>query len=92
MINSTIQGGHSQKRWVGMCGEMAGDVLSVPILLGLGLDAFSMSATSIPQARKIVNNLSTKDCQELANKAINLQTIDEVNKLVTKFLQSKKLI
>ncbi|MDE6477268.1 MAG: hypothetical protein K2L48_03695 [Mycoplasmoidaceae bacterium] len=75
-----------------MCGEMAGDVLSIPLLLGLGLDAFSMSATSIPQARKIINNLSSAECSKLAQKALNLQTIDEVNKLVTKFLQSKKLL
>ena len=92
MINSTIQGGHSQKRWVGMCGEMAGDVLSVPILLGLGLDAFSMSATSIPQARKIINSLSKAECVELAKQALELETIDQVNTLVTKFLKSKKLI
>ncbi len=92
MINSTIQGGHSQKRWVGMCGEMAGDVLSVPILLGLGLDAFSMSATSIPQARKIINSLSKAECVELAKQALELETIDQVNALVTKFLKSKKLI
>ncbi len=92
LVASTINGGHSQKRWVGMCGEMAGDILSVPLLLGLGLDAFSMSATSIPQARKIINNLSSAECVELAQKALNLQTIDEVNKLVTKFLQSKKLL
>ncbi|MDE7433689.1 MAG: hypothetical protein K2M43_00860 [Mycoplasmoidaceae bacterium] len=75
-----------------MCGEMAGDVLSIPILLGLGLDAFSMSATSIPQARKIINNLSLKECQELAAKAIDLETIDQVNKLVTKFLESRNLL
>lgn len=92
LVSSTINGGHSQKRWVGMCGEMAGDVLSIPLLLGLGLDAFSMSATSIPQARKIINNLSSVECSKLAQKALNLQTIDEVNKLVTKFLQSKKLL
>lgn len=92
MINSTIQGGHSQKRWVGMCGEMAGDILSIPILLGLGLDAFSMSATSIPQARKIINSLSKTECIELAKQALELETINQVNLLVSKFLKVKKLI
>lgn len=71
---------------------MAGDPLSAPLLLGLGLDSFSMSSTSIPQARKIINNVTYKECQDLAKKALNLTTISEVNKLVTKFLQSKKLL
>lgn len=92
MVSMTIEGGHSCKRWVGMCGEMAGDPLSAPLLLGLGLDSFSMSSTSIPQARKIINNVTYKECQDLAKKALNLTTISEVNKLVTKFLQSKKLL
>ena len=75
-----------------MCGEMAGDILSVPILLGLGLDAFSMSATSIPNARKIINNLKKSDCEVLAKKALQLETIDQVNKLVTEFLRTKNLL
>ena len=75
-----------------MCGEMAGDILSIPILLGLGLDAFSMSATSIPKARMIINNLSQKECATLAKKALSLDTMEDVNELVEKFLKTKKLI
>jgi phosphotransferase system enzyme I (PtsI) len=74
-----------------MCGEMAGDINSVPILLGLGLDEFSMSATSIPKARKIINNLSFAECQKLAEKAIDLETIEQVNNLVSNFLKQKNL-
>lgn len=92
LVNLTIQGGHKKKRWVGMCGEMAGDILSIPILLGLGLDAFSMSATSIPKARMIINNLSQKECATLAKKALSLDTMEDVNQLVEKFLKTKKLI
>jgi phosphotransferase system enzyme I (PtsI) len=75
-----------------MCGEMAGDVGSLPLLLGLGLDEFSMSATSIPKARKIINNLSFVECQKLAQKALELETTQQVNNLVTNFLKQKNLI
>jgi phosphotransferase system enzyme I (PtsI) len=92
LIKSTIDGGHSNNRWVGMCGEMAGDVYSIPILLGLGLDEFSMSATSIPKARMIINHLSFQECQKLANKALTLETIDQVNNLVINFLRIKKIL
>jgi phosphotransferase system enzyme I (PtsI) len=92
IIDNTIKSGHNKKRWVGMCGEMAGDILSIPLLLGLGLDAFSMSATSIPKARKIVNNLNYKDCVAIAKKALTLETAVEVTALVKKFLKAKKLL
>jgi phosphotransferase system enzyme I (PtsI) len=75
-----------------MCGEMAGDALSIPLLLGLGLDAFSMSASSIPKARRIINNLNFKDCEKLAKKALTLETATEVTALVKKFLIKEDII
>jgi phosphotransferase system enzyme I (PtsI) len=75
-----------------MCGEMAGDINSVPLLLGLGLHEFSMSATSIPKARMIVNNLAYSECQKLAEKALTLETVEQVNNLVSNFLKQKQLI
>ena len=65
-----------------MCGEMAGDPNAAPLLLGLGLDEFSMSATSILRARKIINGLSKKEMEELADKAIHMQTEQEVLELL----------
>lgn len=82
LIKMTIDGAHKNGKWVGMCGEMAGDPTSVPVLLGLGLDEFSMSATSILQARKIVTSLSKKEMEELANKALECSTMQEVVELV----------
>ena len=82
LIKLTIDGAHSNGRWAGMCGEMAGDPYAVPVLLGLGLDEFSMSATSILPARKIVNSLSKKEMEELAAKALTLDTAEEVTELV----------
>ena len=78
----TIDGAHSQGKWAGMCGEMAGDPNAAPLLLGLGLDEFSMSATSILRARKIINGLSKKEMEELADKAIHMQTEQEVLELL----------
>ena len=65
-----------------MCGEMAGEPYAVPLLLGLGLDEFSMSATSILKARKMVTSLSKADCEKLAAEAVQLATAEEVLALV----------
>ena len=80
LIKMTIDGAHSQGKWCGMCGEMAGDSNAVPILLGL--DEFSMSASSILSARKQIRNLSKKDMEVLANKALEMSTEEEVLELL----------
>jgi phosphotransferase system enzyme I (PtsI) len=86
LIKMTIDGGHSQGKWVGMCGEMAGEELAVPVLLGLGLDEFSMSASSILQARKMVRSLSYAEMKKLAAEAMTKSTYDEVVELIKKSL------
>ena len=69
-----------------MCGEMAGDQVAVPILLGLGLDEFSMSATSILKTRSLLKTLDSKKMEELADKAVNdCETADEVVELVNQY-------
>lgn len=84
LVNMTIQGAHKNGKWVGMCGAMAGEPNAVPILLGLGLDEFSMSATQILKARKIVNDLSYKEMQTMAQNCLNLDTANEVLDYVKK--------
>ncbi len=86
LIKMTIDGGHKEGKWVGMCGEMAGDAMAAPLLLGLGLDEFSMSATSILEARKVINNSSYADMQVLANKALECSTEEEVIALLKESL------
>ena len=86
LVKMTIDGAHSNGKWVGMCGEMAGDINAVPILLGLGLDEFSMSATSILKTRKIIRGLSKKEMEELANRAISCNSEEEVLSLVKQTL------
>ncbi|WP_304728496.1 phosphoenolpyruvate--protein phosphotransferase [Dubosiella newyorkensis] len=78
LINMTIKGAHKNGKWVGMCGAMAGEPYAVPILLGLGLDEFSMSATQILKARKVVTSLSYEEMQKLVEHCLNLDSAAEV--------------
>lgn len=82
LVKMVIDAAHREGRWVGMCGEMAGDSTAIPILLGLGLDEFSMSATSILPARSQINKLSRSDMQALAAKALEMGSAEEVVALV----------
>ena len=82
LVKQVIEASHKEGKWTGMCGEMAGDETAIPLLLGLGLDEFSMSATSILKARRQINGLSKNEMAELANRAINCATQDEVKELV----------
>lgn len=86
MIKNTIEASHAEGKWTGMCGEMAGDQVAVPVLLGLGLDEFSMSATSILKTRSLLKKLDSAKMQELADKAVNeCETSDEVVALVEEY-------
>ncbi|MEY8594954.1 phosphoenolpyruvate--protein phosphotransferase [Staphylococcus hominis] len=82
LVKQVIEASHKEGKWTGMCGEMAGDETAIPLLLGLGLDEFSMSATSILKARRQINGLSKNEMTELANRAINCATQAEVKELV----------
>ena len=87
LIKMTIDGAHSQGKWCGMCGEMGGDPKAAPVLLGLGLDEFSMSASRILPTRKIITSLNKKDMEDLANKALKCHTEQEVMDLVNSVLK-----
>ncbi|WP_019242498.1 MULTISPECIES: phosphoenolpyruvate--protein phosphotransferase [Bacillus] len=78
LVKQVIDAAHKEGKWAGMCGEMAGDEIAIPLLLGLGLDEFSMSATSILKARSLIKNLSKADMEKLAEQALQMKTNDEV--------------
>ena len=83
LIKHVIDAAHANNTKAAMCGEMAGDQLAMPLLLGMGLDEYSMSASSILRTRSMMKNLDTKECAKWANDAINLcYTADEVEKMV----------
>ena len=83
LIKHVIDSAHKEGKWAGMCGEMAGDQTAVPLLVGLGLDEFSMSASSVLKTRSLIAKLTVSDMQALADKAINeCATVQEVEALV----------
>ncbi len=82
LVKLVIDAAHAEGKWAGMCGEMAGDEIAIPILLGLGLDEFSMSATSILKARSQIRNLSKADMEKLTEMVLNMQTTDQVMEAV----------
>ncbi|MCI0130229.1 MULTISPECIES: phosphoenolpyruvate--protein phosphotransferase [unclassified Vagococcus] len=86
LIKNVIDSAHAEGKWAGMCGEMAGDQTAVPLLVGLGLDEFSMSATSILRTRSLMSRLDSKKMAELAEKAItDCDTAEEVVALVEEY-------
>lgn len=85
LVKTVIEASHKEGKWTGMCGEMGGDPLAIPLLLGMGLDEFSMSATSILQARSQIKNLEVTKMKELSEKAIKCSTTEEVLELVEEY-------
>lgn len=87
LVKQVIEASHKEGKWTGMCGEMAGDETAIPLLLGLGLDEFSMSATSILKARRQINGLNKNEMTELANRAVDCATQEEVIELVNNYVK-----
>ncbi|SCS49889.1 phosphoenolpyruvate--protein phosphotransferase [Staphylococcus caeli] len=85
LVKQVIEASHKEGKWTGMCGEMAGDEIAIPLLLGLGLDEFSMSATSVLKARRQIKDLSQNEMEELAQRAIDCATSEEVQELVNQY-------
>ncbi|UYY07796.1 phosphoenolpyruvate--protein phosphotransferase [Enterococcus faecalis] len=86
LIKNVIDARHAEGKWAGMCGEMAGDQTAVPLLLGMGLDEFSMSATSILKTRSLMKRLDTTKMAELADRALKeCDTMEEVVALVEEY-------
>ncbi|MCW8069256.1 phosphoenolpyruvate--protein phosphotransferase [Enterococcus lactis] len=88
LIKNVIDAAHAEGKWAGMCGEMAGDQTAVPLLVGMGLDEFSMSATSILKTRSLMKRLDTAKMAELANRALKeCDTMEEVVELVHEYVK-----
>lgn len=85
LIKKAIEGAHKNHILCGMCGEAAGDVTFIPLLIGLGLDEFSMNANKVLNVRKLIRKLDFKECQKLADEVLKLATSDEVEKLLVKY-------
>ena len=90
LVKESIQGAHDAGIFCGMCGEAASDELYIPLLVGLGLDEFSMNANNILKSRKIISNLEKNECIELAKEVLRLTSAEEVEQKLKRFVEGKK--
>lgn len=84
LIKTVIDNAHKEGKWAGMCGESAGDQKMIPILLGMGLDEFSMSPISILPARKLITSVKEVDMKKLADEVLNMGTAEEIKSYIEK--------
>ncbi len=82
LIKQVIDAAHAKGKWVGLCGEMAGELLAIPILLGLGLDEFSMNPPAIPYAKLLIRSISMEKSRQVAAEALNQTSSDAIRALV----------
>ena len=82
LIKNVIDAAHAKGKWVGLCGEMAGELLAIPILLGLGLDEFSMNPPAVPFAKRLIRSISMEKARQVAEVAINLKGDKEIREYV----------
>jgi phosphotransferase system enzyme I (PtsI) len=88
-IKMTIESAHRNRKWVGVCGEIAGDPLATPVLLGLGVDELSASPIVIPEIKKVIRTLSHKESKEIARKCIGFSSPKEVRNFLYDFINTK---
>ena len=91
LIKQVIDASHAEGKWTGMCGELAGDESATILLLGMGLDEFSMSAISVPRIKKLIRNVNYQDAKLLAEKVLQQPTAAEIEQLISDFLAEKAL-
>ncbi len=92
LIKQVIDASHAAGKWTGMCGELAGDKKATVLLVGMGLDEFSMSAISIPEIKNIIRKINFSEAKTLATKALACATANEIKKLVNNFMTTKGII
>jgi phosphotransferase system enzyme I (PtsI) len=81
LLKVIADGAHANKIWVGVCGEMAGDIALVPLLLGLGMDELSVGASLVPRVKRAVQSLDLSECKTLLDQALGMQTPGEILRL-----------
>jgi phosphotransferase system enzyme I (PtsI) len=91
VIKQVIDASHKEGKWTGMCGELAGDERATLLLLGMGLDEFSMSGISIPRIKKVIRNANFADVKAMAEQALAMPTAAEIEAHVEKFIAEKTI-
>ncbi|UYN90522.1 MAG: phosphoenolpyruvate--protein phosphotransferase [Anaerolineales bacterium] len=90
LIKLTIDAAHAQGKWVGVCGEFAGEPLAVPLLLGMGLDEFSMSPVSVPEVKDLIRRFSIEECKDVASRALRLPKTEAVQAYLRSIVSAKQ--
>lgn len=91
LIKSTVDAGHSQDIWVGLCGELGSETIAVPVLLGLGLDELSVCPTSVPEIKSVIRHLTMGECREIASKALTMSSAVDVEGYLASILKEKSV-
>ena len=91
LIKQVIDASHAEGKWTGMCGELAGDERATLLLLGMGLDEFSMSSISVPRIKKLIRHVNYQEVKALADEALQKPTAAEIEQLIQAFLAEKSL-
>ena len=90
LMNKIVNDAHKQNKWVGVCGEMAGDITNLPLLVGMGVDELSLSAQGIKQVKSEINKLSSEKCKSIIDEASTCSNIDEVEEILKKFSNTEQ--
>ena len=79
LLKMIADAAHANNIWVGVCGEMAGDIALIPLLLGLGMDELSVERRrSVPRVKRAVQSLDIPECRQLVDEALKLETASEI--------------
>lgn len=89
LIKSTVDAGHSQDVWVGLCGELGSETVAIPVLLGLGLDELSVCPALVPEVKSVIRHLTMVECREIASKVLSMSSAEEVERYLTSILKEK---
>jgi phosphotransferase system enzyme I (PtsI) len=90
LISNIIEAAHSAGIPCGMCGEAAGNPKMLPLLIGLQLDEFSMTASSILEVKELIKELSVEECKEAVKKAMNMETASQIENMLEEFIQKRR--
>jgi phosphotransferase system enzyme I (PtsI) len=88
-LRRIVERGKKKNAWIGMCGEMAGDPLATILLLGLGLDEFSVVPNVLPEIKKIIRSVKYKEAQRIAKRVLTMKTEDEVKHYLKSVMKKK---
>jgi phosphotransferase system enzyme I (PtsI) len=88
-IKMVIDAGHKKNAWVGMCGEMAGDHLATVLLVGLGLDEFSVIPSVLPEIKKIIRSIKFRDAKRVSDKVLSMSTVEEIRTYLSSIIKNK---